>query len=278
MSPIDAALEYARRFGWHMFPTRDKRPLTPNGFKDATSDLAIIAAMWQRWPDAEPAAATGAVSGIVVLDIDIDSEKGISGLDALDDLGIATHPQTRTAHTTRGGLHLFFAHPGYDVPNSAGKIGRGVDVRGDGGYVVLPGANPRRTWDPHLGLDTPLLPMPDWMVIREPERGLFQPEKNSRPACRLSPYAEGALDGAVKTIVSAPHGQQQETLNREAFSIGRLAGSGAIPAGLALEALQWAAHQMVAYDARKPWRAVDIDRMVNRSFAEGLRQPRGVPR
>jgi hypothetical protein len=275
--PLDAALAYAV-LGWYVFATRAKKPLTPNGFKDATSDRAIITAMWRRWPDAVPAVATGAVSGIVVGDIDIDHEKGINGLNALDDLGVVTHPATRTAHTTRGGLHLFFQHPGYDVPCSAGKIGLGIDVRGDGGYVCLPGANDGRFWDPVLGLDTPLLLMPDWMIANEPVISPQSAEPRPRPAVRLSRYCEAALDNAVKAIVSAPSGEQQPTLNREAFSIGRLAGSGAIPPGLALEALTWAARQMPTYDARKPWRPVEIDRIVNRSFSEGLRQPRSAPR
>ena len=103
-------------------------------------------------------------------------------------------------------------------------------------------------------------------------------EVRPRPTVSLSRYCETALDNAVRAIVSAPSGAQQETLNREIFSIGRLAGSGAITPGLALEALTWAARQMPTYNAREPWRPLELDRIVNRSFSEGLRQPRGIPR
>jgi putative DNA primase/helicase len=275
MTALEAALDYIRR-GWHVIPTRNKVPLTPHGLKDGTTYLETIAGWWRIWPDAVPAIVTGAISSLIVLDIDIDARKGVNGLDALDALGIATHPTTPTAHTPRGGLHLLFAHPGHDVKNSAGKIGPGIDVRGDGGYIVAP-PEPGRFWDPHLGSDTPLAQMPDWMIVRESALPTSA-EVRPRPTVRLSRYCETALDSAVKAIVSAPSGAQQETLNREAFSIGRLAGSGAIAPGLALDALTWAARQMPTYDAREPWRPVDLDRIVNRSFSEGLRQPRGVPR
>jgi len=82
---LDAALEYAAR-GWHVFPChtptsddcscgRDcgwigKHPQTINGLKDATTDEATIRRWWKRWPQANIGLATGAVSGLVVLDED----------------------------------------------------------------------------------------------------------------------------------------------------------------------------------------------------------------
>jgi hypothetical protein len=272
---LEAALAYAAR-GWPVFPSRNKRPLTEHGLKDGTTVPETIEEWWRTWPDAVPAIVTGDISGVVVADIDVDPAKAVNGLDSLDALGISTHPVTPTAHTPRGGIHMLFVHPGYEIRNSAGKIGAGIDVRGDGGYIVAP-PEPGRYWDPHLGIDTPLAQMPDWMIVRQSALPTSA-EVRPRPPIRLSRYCETALDSAVKAIVSAPSGAQQETLNREAFSIGRLAGSGAIAPGLALDALNWAARQMPTYDAREPWRPVNLDRIVNRSFSEGLRQPRSAPR
>ena len=132
---LKAAIDYARRRGWPVFPCNSmKRPLTPRGFHDATTDEAQL--QWWCWDAALVAVATGRHSGLVVLDIDI-RESG-SGLDTLQMLGVNFHPQTATAHTPSGGIHCFFAWPGYEVPNSASKIGPYLDVRGDGGYVIAP--------------------------------------------------------------------------------------------------------------------------------------------
>jgi hypothetical protein len=80
--------------------------------------------------------ATGAISGIVVLDID----PRHGGDDALDDLQ-GKHgklPDTVEALTGGGGRHIIMRHPGGRVQNSAGALGRGLDIRGDGGYIIAP--------------------------------------------------------------------------------------------------------------------------------------------
>jgi hypothetical protein len=264
---LDAALGYAAR-GWPVFPcgNPDKRPLTAHGFYDATLDETQI----RKWPwtAALVAIATGKPSGIVALDIDI--REGGSGIDGLELLGINFHPRTATAHTPSGGIHVFFAWPGYEVPNSAGKIGPYLDVRGDGGYIILP-PGPGRFWDPHQGPDTPLASMPKWMVIRDPS--IVPPVGPSKPVGELNPYCETALDNAFRRIIEAPSGQQEETLNREAFGLGRLVGTCGMPPSLALEALQLAAARMPSFDRRRPWRPKEIERKIGAAFTAALRQP-----
>ena len=133
---MNAALKYAK-LGWHVFPCAEKgkAPLTPHGFKDATTDPKQISAWWSKWLDANIGVATGKISGITVLDIDFDPEKGINGFETLKQLGIGL-PSTVMQRTPRGGLHLFFK---YDprVGNTANKLGPGLDTRNDGGYVVV---------------------------------------------------------------------------------------------------------------------------------------------
>jgi FAD/FMN-containing dehydrogenase len=62
---------------------------------------------------------------------------------------------------------------------------------------------------------------------------------------------------------------------RECFAIGGLVGAGAVPAGLARDALLWAARQMPAHDPRRPWTEAELQKQVNQSFDYGRSHPRG---
>lgn len=152
---VNIALQYAAR-GWAVFPILpgDKRPdglLAHNGLNDATIDTDTIHAWWAHTPGNSIGIRTGTTSGFWVLDIDEDADKGLSGGDSLHDLE-AQHgdlPPTVEALTPRGGRHLLFTMPdGIDVRNGqSGRIGAGLDVRANGGYVVaVPsiGANGRQ--------------------------------------------------------------------------------------------------------------------------------------
>jgi putative DNA primase/helicase len=218
-----------------------------------------------------PSIVTGEPSGIVALDIDIRPDG--NGFDSLDELGIAFHPDAPTAHTPQGGCALLFSWPRHFVKSTASKLAPFVDIRGDGGSLILP-PGPGRFWDPHLDPDTPIPPMPAWMEIAEaaaPEPRLAQ--LPARPQ-QLSRYAEAALDGAVKAIVDAPAGQQRDVLNREIYSIARLVAGGVMPPGLAIESLQWAARRLRSFDPRRPWRPSELEKLVRAAFADGLARPR----
>src|SRR5262245_19366400 len=125
------------------FPCKlDKSPLTPQGFYNA-----IIGADYSRWP--RVGVATGAVSGLDVIDIDPD---GMVWLEA----NRHRLPLTREHQTSRGVHVLLKHHPG--MRNSNRRITSGVDVRGDGGYVI---------WWPREGfpvIDAPLADWPEWLV------------------------------------------------------------------------------------------------------------------
>ena len=132
---IQTALALAAR-GFHIFPCRprDKRPATANGLKDATTDPDIIQAWWQQQPDNNIAIATGAASGIFVVDVDgLDAEATLRRLEAEH----GALPATVEVITARG-RHVYFKWPQEPVRNSAGKIGAHIDIRGDGGYVLCP--------------------------------------------------------------------------------------------------------------------------------------------
>jgi hypothetical protein len=139
-----------------------KAPLTYNGFWDATTDARRIRAWWGRWPDANVGVPTGRRSGLLVLDVD-PRDGGAEGLAELEVAG-GPLPETAKARTGGGGTHVFFAYPvGEEVRSSAGRLGPGLDVRGEGGYVVVP---PSRTLSAYEWLDRLPLADPAWLLGR----------------------------------------------------------------------------------------------------------------
>jgi hypothetical protein len=131
----NAAIAYATR-GFAVFPCapRGKVPATPHGCRDATKDIAQIAGVWRENPDRNVAVATGLVSGVFVLDVDgLDGEESLRRMEQQ----YGALPATVESITPRG-RHLFFKCENGNVRNSAGALALGLDIRGDGGYVVLP--------------------------------------------------------------------------------------------------------------------------------------------
>ncbi len=166
---LRAALAYAS-WGWYVFPLANgKEPLTMHGVLDASREAMRIWSWWSRWPRANIALACGP-SQIVV--IDIDPQHG----------GMETWVQLRRqldlsddsvqCLSGGGGLHLYYRAPhNAEVRNSAGLLGPGIDVRGKGGYVVLPPSvhpsGQRYRWEAgHHPEDIPLLPLPQALVER----------------------------------------------------------------------------------------------------------------
>lgn len=130
------AIQYMKR-GWPVFPVKGKIPLTPRGVLDATTDVNMVLG----WPEAVTGVglATGEPSGLFVVDID-----GEEARDAF--YALAAHEGGRLTKTlaarTKRGFHLFYQMPGDgEVRNSASKLLPHVDVRGTGGYVVMPGSS-----------------------------------------------------------------------------------------------------------------------------------------
>lgn len=174
---LDEALNYANNFDWAVFPLipRDKKPLTPNGYHDATKNPNNIKSFWEKWPNANIGIVTGDVSGFWVLDID--GEIGQENLDKLQDF-YGELPQTRIIRTGGGGLHYYFQNePEYTIQNSAGKIAKGIDVRGNGGYVVAP-PSVHETGNFYVTENaSPIVKAPTWLIelISKDHEKKFEP-------------------------------------------------------------------------------------------------------
>ncbi len=150
------ALHYASVLGWRVFPLHTpvdenicscgkadcqnvgKHPiasLAPRGFKDATNDGARAAEWWRARPDANIGIATGAASGLLVIDVD-PRHDGWESLEELFKRIGEVFPPTVEAITGSDGRHFYFRMPDADIRNSVGRLGKGLDVRANGGYVV----------------------------------------------------------------------------------------------------------------------------------------------
>lgn len=206
-----------------------KAPACPHGFKDATANSDALRSLWLQYPAPLVGVVTGAASGMDVLDID-----SRHGGDAWLAANMANLPITRTHHTLNGGLHLFFKHRA-GIRNSANKIASGVDVRGDGGYIL---------WWPASGFEVQnegvLANWPEWLA----EKLLPQPRQPSAPlpsAHCQRPYVQAALTHAMQTVATAPDGSRNHTLNCEVWSLARFIPSGELCAQQIATALASAA-------------------------------------
>ena len=178
-SLLDSAIGYAAR-GWPVLPLHaivegrctcnkscrspGKHPRTRSGLKDASTDPGVINRWWTQWPDANIGIATGKQSNLVVLDVDPDH----GGKASLDDL-TASYSEFETLSQVTGGKgwHYFFEYPESleAIKNSAGKIGKGLDIRADGGYVVAPPSTHSSgnlyQWETEI----PLSNIPGWLLF-----------------------------------------------------------------------------------------------------------------
>jgi hypothetical protein len=123
-APLDAALRLGAN-GCCCFPcSADKRPATPHGFKEASRDRGVLRELWRRYPGPLVGVATGAASGIDVLDLDRKHPEGRAWWTA----NRSRLPETRCHRTRSGGPHLLFEHA-EGLRSTAGKIAPGVDTR-----------------------------------------------------------------------------------------------------------------------------------------------------
>ena len=179
---LECALYYISR-GWRVIPLHKitdgkctcgkvdcsspgKHPLTANGTKDASIDPEQIR-LWFENTDCNIGVCAGETSGLVVLDID-PAHGGDEALKALPEL-----PDTIECTTGGKGRHLYFKHPGGDIRNSAGTIGKGLDIRGHNGYVVCPPSNHISGGEYRWKIDpraVELADCPEWVLGRNVKR------------------------------------------------------------------------------------------------------------
>jgi hypothetical protein len=190
---LTAAMGKAQK-GVPVFPCvpRNKNPITGHGFKDATTDKKIIREWWTKYPDANIAIPTGELSGPFVLDVDMGNGKDGEG--TLAKL-IAEHgplPTTLEVRTPRGGRHLYFKHPGQRIPTRTNHPAPALDVRGDGGYVLVP---PSRTQEGEYRYTDTTAPAecPGWLLAM-----LVGGKRETEKALAVTPVALSQAENATE--------------------------------------------------------------------------------
>jgi hypothetical protein len=211
-NPLVAALDYASR-GIPTFPCDiTKRPVIAGGFKGATTDPDALRRMFTIPGAALIAVPTGQVSGVDILDID----PRHGGHDWLAE-NVRNLPETRTHGTPSGGRHLLFRTEPC-VRNSAGRIAPGVDVRGTGGYAIVP---------PSPGYvvinAAPVRPWPSWLLRPGLALPPVAPERPVSPA-PAEPIGDrrvsGFIDALLHRLSHAPDGAKHAALIRTGRALG----------------------------------------------------------
>lgn len=259
---LSAALDAAER-GWPVFPLRPgaKTPaLHGEAACTRTGDCAAGHAKWEQrattdegriWQCWTAGAfnvgiATGP-AGLVVIDLDQPKDNSRSDLpdgratfEALCERTGEPVPTTRTVRTAGGGWHLYFTAPeGVRLGNTAGRLGKLIDTRAHGGYVVAPGSTtPHGTYE--VTDESPVAPLPHW--LRDTITSAQRPAQAcAAPVARdASRYALAALRNETANVATAAEGSRNWTLTRAARALGRLVASGDLARDLVEEALRQA--------------------------------------
>ncbi|HEU5223576.1 MAG TPA: bifunctional DNA primase/polymerase [Candidatus Lumbricidophila sp.] len=173
-----------------------KHPRPWNGVKAATNDIEQIHDWASSWPDANWAVATGDRSGVVVIDLDV--SKGKDGFASFDALLVETAtPQqpTLVVRTGGGGRHYYFRTLGQRFKNRV-NLRSGVDIRADGGYVMLPGSSHISGATYVVEADYPIAALPD-QLARELGSAPPQSREWSTPSQLTAGFAEGNRDDGL---------------------------------------------------------------------------------
>lgn len=284
----EAALGYAGR-GWRVFPLHGfvngactcgrpscsspgKHPLVRRGLYEASTDARVIKEWWRRWRSANVGVATGAVSQIAVIDVDLPG-----ALVSLPRLVEVELPATLTGLTGGGGLHLMYRCIDEELGNSAGRLPGldgdlpGIDLRANGGYVVAPPST-HASGGYYSWLDpaAETVAAPTW--LKQPARTYVAPDVTGIAQFDGdgTPYGLAVLRDELDRLRAAQIGTRNHQLNRSAFVLAQLVAGGELLEGPARSALLGVALAIGLEEA-------ESRQTIDSAFDAGLRLPRVAP-
>jgi hypothetical protein len=229
---------------------------------------------WDSHPDWNIAVACGPVSGVLV--VDVDGDKGAATLAQLQhDHG--SLPPTWRSRTGKG-EHIWFKYPdGLDVTNARGQLkGSGIDIRGDGGYVVAPGSlhqsGTQYDWQDDCHPEyTALAEAPGWFIellkAKPPER---KPYANGHLNGSHDRYVDSAFRGELNDVAGAPEGERNTTLHKASIKLATLVAAGELGESEVKHALADAA---LSAGLPEP----EIAATIESGFKFGIQHPREMP-
>ena len=234
-----------------------------NGVHDASSDPDQLRAWGKLCPSGNIGIACGEACGIVVVDVDPRNGGDVS-IRALAAKG-HPFPKAPRARTGNGGHHLLYRHqPG--ITNSKNKLGKGIDVKSDGGYIVAApswikpsdsGPGGPYTWEVSP-LDVAVPRMPLWMVA------MLNPPPRPRPA--FVPDADGGgIEALARAVASSTKGNRNNLLHWAACRAAEMAARHQVCA-------QSAGRRLVAAAAAAGYSGTEVVKTIDSAFKRfGLR-------
>ena len=229
---LDIALRYAQK-GWNVLPVskQAKKPLHKEWTKKASCAPEDVKRFFTGH-DGNIGILCGEKSNLIVIDVDLPD--GPDSLLALEkELG--SLPETLSQTTGSGGKQLFFRYPkGCLIPNSVKNLGYGIDVRSNGGQVVVPPSIHPNGHSYHWNNDNPLVDLPEAWVARlvskqkkvDNKDGNVTPYEPAFETSELSPYIVAALKKGMSAIAEATEGARNDMLYKTVVSLAGFISSG----------------------------------------------------
>lgn len=274
-----AALFYAEKQGFSVFPLLEKQkiPAISGGLNSATKEPGKIREWWGN-SNFNIGIRTGAESGFWVLDID--GQAGESDIAALE-FEHGQLPETATQKTSHG-KHLLFAYPQDRIIGNRAKLIRhpeagGLDVRGNGGYIVATPSIHPETLAPYEWIispeDTSPQPAPLWLLdLVAPHECAIKPHISQsyvyQPQTRIghSTSPDSIIKDQLAAVSNAPEGARNHTLNVAAMKIGKVIQAADMSETEAKSLLAGAAKQAGL-------ETVEIEKTINSGFNFGVKSP-----
>jgi hypothetical protein len=264
---VSAAAQLAVTRGWAVIPlhgqdagrchcgrvecsAQGKHPIWPAWQTRGLVDLDQARHIFAQYPRANVGVLTGAPSNLWVLDVD----KPAALVALIEQYGML--PSTWTQRTGSGGWHYgFLLPPDFTVTNYRGTLPKGIDVRGQGGQIVLAPSVSHK--GPYVVVrDVPPVAAPDWLLdqIRPPTRAVVDLHSRATPspaltdakadelAARMRAYVDAAADRVYEQMANAGEGGRNAALFAGACRLVEIANHPDMP-------LSHAAAEDIVYDA-----------------------------